>query len=247
MRGWQRRVAVASVTVVALTLGASGVATAQADDRDGDTPRVITVQATGLVRGTPDVLELTLGVDTRAKSAGEALDENSRLTLEVLKVLDDAGVDGKDVQTSDLSISPVYDDDYEVVIAYAVSNHVRASLHDLSKAGDVVDAATKAAGDQIVVQGLSFSINDNSDLVATARADAVKRAKAQAEQLADAAGAKLGELVSITESTAPVGPAIDIEASAPRAAGDDTSAPVPPIQPGSEQLSVDVTLVYAID
>jgi uncharacterized protein YggE len=236
---------VVGATVALVVLGIGGVAAAQSEERESDdSPRVITVQATGLVRGTPDVLELTLGVGTRGKTAGEALAQNSKRTVEVLKVLADADVDDKDVQTSNLSISPVYDDDGEVVIAYSVNNYVSASLRDLSKAGEVVDAATEAAGDDIVVNGLYFSIDDNSDLVAQARTDAVKRAKAQAEQLADAAGVKLGELQSITEDTAPVGPVMEAQAAAPRA-GDSSSAP--PIQPGSQTLSVDVTLVYAID
>jgi uncharacterized protein YggE len=242
MRRWQRQVAVVTAIVASLTVTAGGVAAAQAADGTKH-ERVITVRGTGLVEGTPDVLELLLGVDTRGKSAGEALAENSKLTIEVLGVLDDAGVDVKDVQTSDLSISPVFDDDGEVVIAYEVSNHVITELHDLNTAGDVIDAAAKAAGDQIVVQGLYFSIDDNSKLVSQARADAVKRAKEQARQLADAAGVELGALQSIVEESTPVGPALETEkAAAPSSAGDAA----PPIQPGAQTLSVDVTLVYAI-
>jgi len=249
MRGWQLRGAVVVTIAAVIMVGAGGMASAQVDNgggnRRGDTheQRVITVRGTGLVEGTPDVLELLLGVDTRGKSAGDALAENSKRTFGLLKVLDNAGVDAKNIQTSNLSISPVYDDDGEVVIAYAVSNHVIAKLHDLNKAGDVVDAATKAAGDQIIVQGLYFEIDDNSALVAQARADAVKRAKAQAGQLADAAGVKLGALQSLVEESTPVGPPLVAEkAAAPSSAGDAA----PPIQPGSETLSVDVTLVYAI-
>lgn len=248
MRGWQLRGAVVT-TIAAMVMGAGGMASAQVADnsgnnnRNGPDQRAITVRGTGLVEGTPDVLELLLGVDTRGKSAGEALAENSKRTFGVLKVLDDAGVDAKFVQTSNLSISPVYDDDGEVVIAYAVSNHVVAKLHDLNKAGEVIDAATKAAGDQIIVQGLYFEIDDSSALVAKARADAVKRAKAQAEQLAEAAGVKLGALQSLVEDSTPVGAPIEAEkAAAPSSAGDAA----PPIQPGTETLSVDVTLVYAI-
>ena len=248
MRGWQQRIAVVATIAAMVMVGAGGMAAAQVDggsgnnDRNGPDQRVITVRGTGLVEGTPDVLELLLGVDTRGKSAGEALAENSKRTFGVLKVLDDAGVDPKFVQTSNLSISPVYDDEGEAVIAYAVSNHVVAKLHDLDKAGEVVDAATRAAGNQIVVQGLYFEIDDNSMLVAKARADAVKRAKAQAEQLAEAAGVKLGALQSLVEDSTPVGPPIEAKAAAPSSAGDAA----PPIQPGTETLSVDVTLVYAI-
>jgi uncharacterized protein YggE len=247
MRSWTRRVAALAAIAAITMVATSGVATAQTDDpQTRDDRRVITVSGTGLVSGTPDVLELYLGVDTRADSAGEALKENSKLTNGVLEVLRGAGVDDDDIQTANLSISPVYDDDGEVVIAYSVSNRVVAKLRDLDKAGDVIDEATDAAGDDIVVLGLYFSIDDNSKIVEQARAEAVKRAKAQAEQLADAAGVELGDLRSIDEQYSPVGPALDArEAAAPTPTSTSDSGSVP-IQPGTEQLSVEVTLVYDI-
>ena len=206
-------------------------------------PRTIDVVGTGQVRGTPDVLGLSLGVSTRAHSAGEALSHNSELTHKVIAVLRLAGVDEKDVQTSDLSISPVYDNDGNNIIAYGVTNTVAATLRDLDKAGGIVDAATKVAGDEIIVNSLAFSFDDNSVLVAQARADAVKRAKAQAEQLAKAAGVQLGNVLTISESSTPQGPVV--EAAAPKQAAGSSDA-APPIQPGSESLSVSVSLSYEI-
>jgi len=247
---WVRRITASAALAVfaAITLvGATGVAGAQTEDDppSRDDPRVITVNGTGLVSWTPDVLELYLGVDTRGDTAGEALAQNSRLTVGVLQVLRDAGVPEKDIQTTNLSISPVYDDDGEVVIAYSVSNRVVAKLRDLNTAGDIIDEATKAAGDDIIVQGLYFSIDDNSKVVEQARTEAVKRAKAQAEQLAAAAGVELGALRSIDERYTPIGPALDAREDAPSTAESGDAASVP-IQPGSEELSVDVTLVYEI-
>jgi len=210
------------------------------DDRD---PRTITVHATGQVRGIPDVMELTVGVSSREATAGEALARNSERARKVIEVLLDAGVDEQDLQTSNLSVSPVYDDDGENVIGYAVSNTVDARIKALDKVGKVVDAATSVAGNDIVVNGLYFSFDDNTELVAQARTDAVKRARSQAEQLATAAGVELGALLSMTEDSTPVGPAVD---AAPRAAESGDASPVPPVEPGSQGLSVSVTLVYAI-
>jgi uncharacterized protein YggE len=237
--------AVLAIATVVMALSATA-AGAQARDPGSGTPdagardpRTITVYGSGQVRGTPDVLELTIGVDTRARTASQALHRNSELASNVLAVLRAAGVDNSDLQTTDLSVSPVYDDNGNAVIAYAVTNTVDARIKDLDTAGDIVDAATKVAGDEIVVNGLSFSFDDNAKLVAQARTDAVKRARAQAEQLAAAAGVELGDLQSITESSAPVGPAIN--AAPEKAAGDAA-----PVNPGSETLSVDVTLVFEI-
>src|SRR4029453_4813414 len=104
MWSWQTRVAAGALVALATVASAAGVATAQTvtEPKSSKDPRVITVHGTGRVTGTPDVLELALGVDTRGKSAGDALGENSKLTLEVLKVLREAGVADKDIQTTDL-------------------------------------------------------------------------------------------------------------------------------------------------
>ncbi len=247
---WVRRIT-ASATLAALAaitmVGATGVAGAQTDDDppSRDDPRVITVNGTGLVSGTPDVLELYLGVDTRGDTAGEALAQNSRLTVGVLEVLRDAGVPEKDIQTTNLSIYPVYDDDGEVVIAYSVSNRVVAKLRDLNTAGDIIDEATKAAGDDIIVQGLYFSIDDNSKVVEQARTEAVKRGEGAGRAARRCRGRRAGcaalDRRALHADRSRTGRG---EAAAPTAESGDAASV--PIQPGSEELSVDVTLVYEI-
>jgi uncharacterized protein len=233
---------VATALAVGCTMVVPGAAGAATDDKT-DNRRTIKVTSTGLVRGTPDVLELTIGVQTRARTAVEALGRNSTLAKKVIEVVKGAGVEDDDVQTSYLSVYPVYDQDGQDFEGYSVSNVVTASLRDFDKAGEVIDAATKIAGDEIVVEGISFSFDDNTEIVARARADAVKRAKAQAEQLADAAGVDLGDLLSISEDSAPSGPIIDFDAASRSLATTDEAAP---IEPGAQDVNVQVTLIYEI-
>ncbi len=210
---------------------------------DTKDPRTVTGTGTGRVKGKPDTMTLQLGVSTRGKSAGEALSRNSDEARKLQFVLGASGVDDADIQTSDFSISPVYDDDSRQVVAYEVTNSVTVTIRDLDKVGDIVDKSTGVAGDDIVVNGLYFSIDDNSKMIATARAEAVKQAKSQATQLAQAAGIQLGDVLSITESSDPVGPPIAVQNE--RGAADSATA-APPIQPGSQELSVQVSIVYEI-
>jgi len=91
------------------------------------------------------------------------------------------------------------------------------------------------------MRGVSFGFDDTSALVAQARGEAVKRARAQADQLAQAAGVELVSVRTISESSYDPGPAL----AAPEAA-QDWSAARGPIEPGSEELSVMVTVVYTI-
>ncbi len=220
--------AVIAVVALGATAGEAGAATRS---------RTITVVGTGEVRGTPDVADLVLGVSGRAGSAAEVMARISDRAQKVIDALHDAGIADDDIQTADLSVQPVTDDDGKVT-GYEASNTVSVHIRDLSKAGAVVDAAAAQAGDDIRVQGITFSIDDDSALLAAARSKATKRARAQAEQLASGADVEVGEVRSITESTSSV-PLAYASGAAEKAAGT-------PVMPGSETLSVQATVVFAI-
>ena len=121
-----------------------------------------------------------------------------------------------------------------------MSNLVSVQLRDLAKAGSLIDKAAGAGGDDVVMHGVSFGFDDTSGLIAQARAEAVKRARTQAEQLAEAAGVELVEVRTISESSYDPGPVAAAPEASSRAA--DSVA----ISPGSEELSVQVTIVYTI-
>jgi uncharacterized protein YggE len=131
----------------------------------------------------------------------------------------------------------VVDDDGKVT-GYEASNTVSVHIRDLSHAGAIVDATAAQAGDDIRVQGITFSIDDDSALLAAARTKATKRARAQAEQLASGADVKVGDVRSITEAASSTPLAYSADAAA-KAAGT-------PVMPGSETLSVEATVVFAI-
>ena len=243
LRTWTRAIAAAMLAV--LTLGIAGTAVARADTPSAPAGRSITAVGDGVVEGTPNVLDLSLGVTTRDPSAAAALGHNSELALKVIGVLKTAGVADKDVQTTDLSISPSMNTSGDHVDGYEVDNNVTAKLRDINKAGNIVDAATKVAGNEVVVRSLSFSFDDNSSMVAAARALAVKRAQDQAHQLADASGVTLGTLESISSTSVPVGPPVSTTGPN-RAGGAAPATPTPPVNPGSQTVSVEVTVVYQI-
>jgi uncharacterized protein YggE len=245
-------VAVGATTLVTVSMivGAAAPASAHTTRQraTGDTAttladpsRTIVATGTARVRGTPDVLTVMLGVTSRGHTVGEALDRNNTAARKVLEVLLDGGVDKKDLQTTNFSIGPIYGDNGSDIQGYQVSNVVVAQLRDLDKAGGLLDKAAQAGGDDVVVRNVSFDLDDTGDLVAAARADAVKRARNQADQLATAAGVQLGDVLTISESSPDVGPVL----AAPEAA-DGRAASSVPIQSGSEELTVQVSVVFSI-
>lgn len=212
-----------------------------ATEEDDAKPSTITVRATGEAEGRPDLLTVVLGVQTRAASAQDALGQNNELATKLLERLREGGVQEQDVQTSGLSINPTYDNQGGIT-GYEVANTVTARLRDLTTAGSLIDAAASVAGDAIRIQGLSFSIDDTSELLGAAREDAVTRARRQAEQLASAADLRLGRVRSIEESppaTPPMPYAFDT-------ATEGASAASVPLAPGSQELTLHLTVVFEV-
>ena len=233
--------AVAALTVVAAPAGARTARTGVPPADTADTARTLVATGTARVRGVPDLLTMTLGVSSRGSTVGEALDRNNTAANRVMRVLTESGIDKKDIQTSNFSIGPVYDDRGSEITGYQVSNTLTVQLRDIAAAGAIIDDAAQAGGDDVVMRGVSFGFDDTSALVAQARVEAVKRARAQAEQLAGAAGVELVSVRTISESSPDFGPVL----AAPEAAQDAASVRTV-IEPGSEELSVVVTVVYTI-
>jgi uncharacterized protein len=200
----------------------------------------IVVAGHGDASGTPDTMMMTIGVQSTNASAQAALDQNNQEATALETTLKAKGVAKKDMQTSNLSINQNYDRHGQVT-GYSVSNTVTITLHGLSKAGDVIDAGAAAVGNDITFNGVSLSIDDTSALLRVARENAVKQAMAHAQQLAQAAGMKLGTVRKIDDTGTDV-PTPQFF-NAPLAAD---KAAATPIEAGSQQLSVDVSLTFAL-
>jgi len=221
----------------------AGAAPSGVTTEDDGTPR-IAARGVGQVKGTPDTLRVTLGVETRSASAKDALAANNDKANALVNTLKERGVEAKDIQTSQLSIHPNYDDKGQRIVGYQVNNVVTATLHDIGGAGALIDAAAGAVGDAVRVQSIGFSIDDDSALKADARTQAVHLAQLQAEQMAKAAGVKLGRIRSISEVPAgsPMPYHEQFAGDARAVAG---SAPAP-ILPGQQELSLTVDVVWDI-
>jgi len=204
----------------------------------------ITVSGTAGVTGTPDTLRLDLSVVGSATSVSEALAKANGTADAVQKSLLGNGVAKKDLQTSGLNISPSYDytkSGAGRIKGYDVSESLSAKLHDLGRAGDVIGKAVGAGGNAVRVNGVSLDLEGTGALVSRARDAAFTDAKTKAGQYAKSAGRSLGEVVSIAETVATPSPSQLSSPMAMAAKQGDV-----PIQPGSQELSVTVTVVFAL-
>jgi uncharacterized protein YggE len=168
-------------------------------------PRTITVVGTGSVSGVPDIAQLNVGAESKADIVSEAKTEVDRQMTAIMMALRGMGIGDGDIQTSHYSIhyerQPVHVV-YEglpggVQTGYRVSSMLRVTVHDIEKAGDVLDAAVEAGANQ--VHGVTFTVSDVRTLQWQAREKAIADAEARATELAGLAGVQLGMVQSMSE------------------------------------------------
>ena len=225
-----------------LILGACSGFAGQAASTPQPLQRLINVTGSGQVYLTPDVAYVNVGVHSQADTVAEALKLNNSQATAVASSLKELGIDPKDIQTNAFNVYPQqqFGPQGEVLkTTYAVDNTVYVTVRDLSKLGQILDVVVQNGANAI--NGISFDVLDKTKALAQVRQMAVADARTQAQELADAAGVKLGNLISLNvyEGTAPV-PAFGGK-------GGVASQAVPvPVSAGQLVLSMNASLVYEI-
>jgi len=213
-----------------------------ADQRPNAMPG-ITVAGLGTVNGTPDTLILNLTVTQTRGDVSSALSAANDSMNAVDAALGGKGVANADLKTSGEQLNPNYSSSGSIN-GYTASESLTVTLRDLKTAGSAISAAAAAGGNATRIDSVSLDIEHDNPLMQQARAAAFADAKAKAQQYAAAAGESLGKPTQVTETVnSPVTP-IDYR-DAMGAASSASVAPVP-IKAGSAQISVSVTVVFAV-
>jgi uncharacterized protein len=199
----------------------------------------ITVTGSGTVTGVPNQLVVSMTVQATSYDVTSALHQANVTVNKVTAALRDRGVAASDIQTSDLNISPNYNNNGEVT-SYGVTESLTATMNHLGKAGSQITAAVRAGGNAVSVDDVSLNLTSTGPLMAAARARAVANARAQAQQYARALDEPLGPVISVTP-VAVQQPQQPVYPDANAASGLHALR----ISPGTQQLSVSVTVVYA--
>jgi uncharacterized protein YggE len=232
MRRFPIALLLAAVTVVAAAAFA-GVGRPEAARGDTGTPDTVTAVGHGLVTVVPDEATVTAGVHTQAASAADALGQNAKLMNAVVAALKQGG--GKDLQTQQVSLYPQADENGKVT-GYVADNSVSAST-GIAGAGTLIDAAVAAGAN--TVSGPTLSVSDRDARYRDALKKAVEDARAKARALAEAGGFGVGPVSVVTEQSSAPQPVFDSGAVAAKA----TSTPV---EPGTQDITADVTVTFRI-
>jgi uncharacterized protein YggE len=213
----------------------------------GDEPaaHTVTVAGSGKVTGVPDVLRLDLGVQRTGDNVNAALNAANADIKKIKASLNGNGVADKDIQTSQLSISPHWEQDgnNSRVKGYDVFQTLTVKLRKLSDAGDTISDAAEAGGNATRINGVTFDIEDNEAMLKQARDRAFADAKEKAQQYARLAGRDLGEVSSISESQNGYSHPVPMYASEDSASAKSSV----PLEAGTQQVTIDSTVVFELD
>jgi uncharacterized protein YggE len=233
--------AIAALLALAPFFGAAPMSTAEAQEiRPG---RWVMVAGHGSVEARPDSAEITTGVVSEAATARAALDANSAAMRKVIDGLKSGGIDAKDIQTEQFQISPRYrtykERSGQQVEAYVVRNQVAVKIRDLARLGQILDQVVTLGANQ--ASSITFLVSDAEKRKNEARKLAVENARERARILAEAAGARLGSVLTISEEI--IGGPRPMRPMARSA----SSADGVPIETGSETLAVRVEVAFALE
>lgn len=205
--------------------------------------RSMSVNGIGRVTIVPDIATINIGVRTEAEVVNEALEGNTAQANAISQVLQEMGIEEKDIQTSNFNIYP--SERYDPMTGevqgryFVVENTVNVTVRDLSSLGEVLNATVEAGANSIY--GISFDVEDRSAAIAEAREMAIQDAKAKAEAIAESADVQLGEIININvyEGSMPI-TYFDSKGGAYAEAA-------VPIAAGTLTITMEASLTYAIN
>ena len=215
--------------------------------------RSFSVSGEGKVVAVPDVAEFDFSVITEGgKNIATLQKENTEKMNKAIAFIKSKGVDAKDIKTQNYSLTPRYQyfDCSKVggvcpppkIVGYTVTQNVDVKVRDFAKLGDLLSGVVESGANS--VSGLSFTVDDSTKIESEARAKAITEAKEKARSVAEAGGFRLGRLISIEESGQP--PIIPFYKYAPLPYGAGGDVASPEIEPGSQDVVVNVMMRFEI-
>ena len=242
------------MVLVVLGLIAMGIVSLLRDRIVNPVMDQVTFTAEGRAFAKPDIAQVVLGVETPKKAtAAEALKDNSTKINQVIAKIKAQGVADKDIKTTSFNLRPDYDYNSENgssrISGYIVNQSVTVKIRNLDKIGTIIEQATSVGANQ--AGGINFTIDDQENIKAVARAEAVAKAKVKAREMSKLTGIRLGKLVNVYEDSYAPGPvyandyAMKTE-SAMGMGGSVASPIVPDTQLGENEVKVNITLVYRV-
>ena len=235
-----------NLLIAALMIGAALPSAAQAQQatiNQSIAGTRLDVTATGEVARVPDVAIISTGVVTKSPTASGAISQAASRMARVRAALKAAGVEDRDIQTSNLSLNPDYRYDNNQppkLVGYQASNTVTVRFRDIARSGKIIDALVAEGANQI--NGPMLTIDKPETALDEARAQAIRTGRARAELYARSMGLRVVRVVAVSESggSYPVPPPMPVMMQARAEAASSK------IDPGEQKLQVNLAMTFEL-
>jgi len=208
-----------------------------------DHSREFTVSAQGRAFAKPDIALVQLGVKTEGKEVAEVIKENTKKMNSIIAGLKELGIEEKDLQTTKYSLSPRYDwieKQGRVFKGYVLEQTLKAKVRDFAKIGQVLEVSANNGAN--LIGDLSFGIDNPESVYQKAREEAIEKAKEKAKKISEQTGLKLKKIVNVYE-----GYYYPLPKSKGIGVLEQEMQSAPQIQPGEEEITLKISLVYEVE
>ena len=208
------------------------------------TERSITISSTGVATVRPDAVRASFTISSLSSTSSEARQVVASTATLVRASLSTAKIPAADLATTSVTIQPEYAylaDSAPSITGYRASQSWTLTLRNPSVAGSVLDAVSAAGGDLLSLNYTRPVLLDTEKAYASARANAVKKAKAKAASYAKLMGVKLGQVLTISEE--PVYEPVEYPLLASK---DSTTQESTQIDQGTQDVRVTIRVVWAL-
>ncbi|MEK7611806.1 MAG: SIMPL domain-containing protein [Patescibacteria group bacterium] len=213
----------------------------------------ITVSAEGKTVVSPDIASLSFSVVTEGMDPKKIQTENTQKMNDAIAFIKAEGIEAKDIKTENYNLYPKYDylresiqypGGTQVLSGYRVMQTVRVKIRDFEKVPTILGALPGKGINQI--DNLSFDVEDPDTFLNVAREEAFEKARAKAQAMAKANGVRIKRVVTFSEGSGGYPMYFKTEAAYGMGGSDAASVPSPTIEPGSQDVTVNVTVTYEV-
>ncbi len=213
-------------------------------------PATISVSGQGKVKYTPDIADVDVSLISKGVDPAKVQQDNDAKMTQIVSYLKGQGIKDEDIKTTSYSLYPEYQQgpnvtNTSVIVGYTLNQGVEFRARDISKVGTIVGGLSQAGANS--VGGISFSLSDEKleALTVQAKQQGIQKAEAELASMKSALGFRSAKLVSVGTSVMYPQPYQASYKTLGMGGADASSVPAP-IQAGTGEVTVPVSMTYEI-
>ena len=222
--------------VLFCSLGIGPPAVAQEQRTTSPIPNTVWVGADGKFESEPDTAVVQFNIAPQEKKLQDAMQKATQVAEQVRQLLRSNGIDPKDAQFSRFATQPMYDysNAQHKLVGYRVEANISVKVKDFAKIGPISEGLGTL---EVTNTSISYELENKDAAKIKAVEDALRKARDEANAVAQSSGRSLGELSYASVDT--YEPQVIRPFMAKAAiAGAEAAPPPPTAEFGAEKITV---------